>query len=84
MQPGEQEEHTECDPGPSPCFYAPFGLSDGDGDAVFLAEGDTILSGLEYPAGGAPEPQTWCRLPDGSNTLGVCEATPGSENAAAP
>lgn len=80
VAPGEQAPQTACDPGSSPCFYAPFGLSDGDGDALYLLDGDAILATGEIPPAAAPEPQSWCRVPDGDGGFAVCDATPGASN----
>lgn len=82
VMPGEQMPQTECAPGVAPCFYAPFGLSDGDGDAIFLLDGMTTIARGDYPAAAAPEGQTWCRLPDGTGAFSVCASTPGAANAA--
>lgn len=83
VMPGEQEPQTVCAPGSSPCFYAPFGLSDGEGDEIFLLDGEDVLASGAYPPAAAPEPASWCRLPDGTGDFGVCEATPGTSNSAA-
>lgn len=83
VMPGEQEPQTVCAPGSSPCFYAPFGLSDGDGDEIFLLDGEDILASGEYPPAAAAEPSTWCRVPDGTGDFAECEATPGASNSAA-
>ena len=81
VSPGEQAPQSACDPGASPCFHAPFGFSDADGDAAFLLDGDTVLDTIEYPAGAATGTETWCRLPNGSVDLDVCSPTPSAENA---
>ncbi len=82
VSPGEQQPQTNCAPGLSPCFYAPFGLSNGDGDEVFLIDGITVVSSGVYPAAAAVEPATWCRIPDGTGDFAVCTATPSAVNAA--
>jgi hypothetical protein len=82
VDPGEQTPQSTCAPGSSPCFFAPFGLSDADGDAVFLLDGDTILDTAEYPSGAVGAEQTWCRLPNGTGAFEACAPTPSAENAA--
>ncbi len=82
VSPGEQEPQTECAPGTSPCFYAPFGLSDGDGDELFLLDGDRLISSSAYPAAAAADGETWCRVPDGTGDFEVCTPTPGAANEA--
>lgn len=81
VMPGEQMPQTMCAPGASPCFYAPFGLSDGDGDSVYLLDGATVIAQGDYPASAAPEMMTWCRIPDGTGELAVCTPTPSAANA---
>jgi hypothetical protein len=78
---GVAMEQTMCDPGTSPCFYAPFGLSDGDGDTVYLLDGETVLASGEYPPAAALEGESWCRFPDGTGDFAVCTGTPGTTNA---
>ena len=72
---------TMCDPGPSPCFQAGFGLSK-DGDGVYiLAEDDSIMLSAEYP-GALPDGATWSRLPDGTGDFANGSPTPGAANSA--
>jgi len=80
VSPGEQEPQTECAPGTSPCFFAPWGLSDGDGDEIFLLDGDRLVSSSAYPAAVAAKGETWCRVPDGTGEFEVCTPTPGAAN----
>lgn len=82
VSPGEQEPQTECAPGTSPCFYAPFGLSDGDGDEIFLLDGERLVSSSAYPPAAAADGETWCRVPDGTGEFQVCTPTPGAANEA--
>jgi hypothetical protein len=81
VMPGVAMEQTMCAPGTSPCFFAPFGLSDGDGDTVYLLDGETVLASGEYPPAAALEGESWCRFPDGSGAFAVCTGTPGTTNA---
>lgn len=82
VAPGEQAPQSACTPGASPCFYAPFGLSDLDGDAAFLMDGEAVLDVVEYPPGAGSSAESWCRLPNGTGAFGGCSATPSAENAA--
>ena len=81
VTPGEQQPQTQCAPGVAPCFYAPFGLSNTDGDEVFLIDGGDVIASGVYPAAAATEPATWCRIPDGTGEFEVCTATPSAVNA---
>lgn len=79
VDPGKQDPETMCDPGPSPCFYAPFGLA-ADGDAVYLLDGDTVVDRLSSE-GHAPTPsQSVCRASDGAGAVTECTPTPGAAN----
>jgi len=78
---GEVQPQTTCAPGPSPCFYAPFGISATDGDAIFVLDGSTLVASAEFPAAAVPDTQSYCRLPDGG-ALSACTPTPGATNAA--
>ena len=82
VEPGEQEPQSACAPGPSPCFYAPFGLSKGDGDEIFLLDGDSVIASAVFPPDAAEDGETWCRVPDGTGELQVCAGTPGAANEA--
>jgi len=82
VDPGEQAPQSVCAPGSSPCFYASFGLSDSNGDAVFLLDGRTILDTGEYPAGAVVADESWCRLPNGTGGFAACAPTPSAVNAA--
>jgi hypothetical protein len=80
--PGQAQPQTMCAPGPSPCFHAPFGLSDTDGDAVFLLQDMTPLAVVNYPPATIPDGQSYCRLPNGNGDFAACAPTPGATNAA--
>jgi hypothetical protein len=80
VSPGEQVPQTQCAPGLAPCFYAPFGLSNGDGDEIFLIDGGDVLASAVYPSEAATEPATWCRIPDGTGDFAACTATPSAVN----
>jgi hypothetical protein len=81
VEPGVQEPQTVCEPGASPCFYAPFGISDADGDEIFLLDGDRIISSGVYEPAAAADGESWCRLPDGTGDFAVCAPTPSATNA---
>jgi hypothetical protein len=77
--PGSQ---TMCDPGPSPCFHAPWGLSK-DGEEVFiLSASDAILATEAFPATGVAMGETWGRLPNATGAFAVNAPTPGEPNEA--
>jgi hypothetical protein len=78
--PGEQTSQTMCDPGPSPCFHAPFGLSGTNGDEVFLIDtADATVTSVAFGANAAPVGSTWCR--DSGGNYAVCATpTPGAAN----
>lgn len=79
VDPGKGDPETDCAPGPSPCFYAAFGLA-ADGDAVHLLRDDTELDVLSSE-GLAPDPaQSICRSPDGAGAVAACAPTPGAAN----
>lgn len=78
---GEVQPQTMCEPGPSPCFHAPFGLSAADGDALFVLDDTTVIASADFPANAVPDTQSYCRLPDGG-ALAPCAPTPGAANAA--
>lgn len=71
---------TMCAPGPSPCFFASYKLSNKTGDEVFLvAPDDTVLSSVVYP-GNLAAGETWSRIPDGTGPFANGAATPGASN----
>ncbi len=72
-----------CEPGPAPCLQAGFGLSQGNGDEVFVVDtGDAVLVSVVYPADAAVEGESWGRLPNGSGEFAVAGPTPGAESEA--
>lgn len=78
--PGEQAPQTACEPGTSPCFYAPFGLSEADGDELFLLDGEDVIASAQYPGGAVDDGQSYCRRPDGTGAFEGCDPTPGAPN----
>jgi hypothetical protein len=72
----------ECpDAGQSYCFGAVWGISNKDGDALFLVSPDgAVVSKGDYPANVVGTGQTWCRLPNGKGELEACAPTPGARN----
>jgi hypothetical protein len=79
VMPGEQVPQTACDPGTSPCFYAPFGLSGTNGDGVYLLDGDATITSAAFGAAAVPVGSTWCR--DAGGNYAVCATpTPGAAN----
>lgn len=79
VDPGKQDPETMCDPGPSPCFYAPFGLA-ADGDVVYLLDGDTVMDQLATEGQSPSASQSVCRAGDGAGAIAVCTPTPGAAN----
>lgn len=72
---------TMCAPGPSPCFFASYKLSNKNGDEVFLVDAnDAVLESVTYP-GNLSAGQTWGRLPNGTGPFAVTASTPGATNA---
>ncbi|MBX3227261.1 MAG: lamin tail domain-containing protein [Labilithrix sp.] len=71
-------------PGPGLCFHAKFGISNKDGETIFLVRADGGVAGaLVYPpdaANGAG--LTWGRTPSGdpAGTFAITPATPGAAN----
>lgn len=77
--------HDVClpDGGPTSCYYSPWGISDGNGDTIFLlSPDDEIVAEGAYPAAAAPAGSTWGRLPDGTGDFAVNAPTPGEPNKA--
>ena len=77
-RPGLQ---TDCAPGVATCLQAPWGLSAGNGDAVFVVDAeDRLVTSAEAPPDAAPDGRTWARLPDGAGDFAVATPTPGLPN----
>lgn len=73
---------TLCAPGPSPCFFATYKLSNKSGDEVFLVDKTSIvLESVTYP-GNLATGETWGRLPNGTGSFATGAATPGAANQA--
>lgn len=72
-----------CAPGPAPCLQAGFGLSQGNGDEVFVVDADdAIVLSSPYPADAAVVGESWGRLPDGTGEFTITAPTPGATNEA--
>jgi hypothetical protein len=68
--------------GVSSCLQLGFGLSNSNGDALYvLASDDSVVASAVYPAMAVSTGQSYCRLPDGSGALSACTPTPGAANA---
>jgi hypothetical protein len=75
--------HDIClpDGGPSTCYYSTWGISDGNGDKIFLlSPDDEVVAEAEYPAGAVPAGSSWGRLPDGTGDFTENAPTPGEPN----
>ena len=71
---------TMCAPGPAPCFWSTFKLSNKDGDAVFLVDkNDKVLQSVTYP-GNLSAGETWSKLPNGTGDFANGASTPGAAN----
>jgi len=81
--PGEQ---TMCLTmgGPASCYQAAWGISDTNGDKLFLLSSDNqVLSEVAYPPAAVTTGQTYCRIPSGIGNFVTCEPTPDAANKAA-
>jgi hypothetical protein len=68
------------------CYYAAFGISASDGEAVhLLSSRNSVITSAEYPKNlklDASAGETACRMPDLTGEFAVCQASPGGANAA--
>ena len=80
-QPGFQTTCPESNA--SQCLQGTFGLSS-KGETVFLlTPTGEILDSVTIDAGASPEPNSWCRIPDGVGNFSLCASSPGTPNVAA-
>lgn len=80
-QPGFQTNCPESNA--SQCLQGTFGLSS-KGETVFLlTPTGEILDSVSIDAGASPEPNSWCRIPDGVGNFSLCASSPGAPNVAA-
>lgn len=75
-----------CDiAGVTRCIHTDWGISNADGDTVYLVgSDDSVLAQASYPGmttAGTTAEQSWCRLPDGTGDFAPCTATPEAVNA---
>ncbi len=64
------------------CFAVTFGLSNKEGDEVFIvAKNDAVIASAEYPPSAVASGQTWSRLPDGTGAFAAGKSTPLAINA---
>ena len=75
---------SACPAGPeSYCVKSSFGISNKDGDNVFvLDKSQAILVHESYPANVVTTGQTWGRLPNATGAFQVTQPTPGATNEA--
>jgi hypothetical protein len=72
---------TDCLSGPMPCFEARFGISQGNGETIFLLDAQgQIATSQYYPPDGGPGPRSFGRLPDGTGSFRATTSTPGAAN----
>jgi len=77
---GSSAPQTMCTPGPAPCFWASYKLSNKNGDAVFLVDkNDAVLQSVTYP-GNLATGETWSKLPNGTGPFANGASTPGAAN----
>lgn len=69
--------------GPMTCYHARFGISGSRGEGLFLIGRDHVVAtSATYPPNGAPDGESWGRLPDGTGAFAANRPTPGAANAA--
>lgn len=71
------------DGGQSYCINAEFGISNKDGETLFLVDKSGVVVGkVDYPAKAAGDTEAWGRIPSGdpSSTFTVTQPTPGAAN----
>ncbi len=72
------------DGGQAYCFNAEFGISNKNGEVLFLVDKSAIVGQVVYPPDASSGSGTWCRLPnaDKNGAFGPCTETPGAPNQA--
>ena len=77
-EPGRQ---TFCPGSVESCFHSSWGISEMNGDKIFLidTEGAIVLT-VSYRAGSASMSQSWGRIPNGTGSWEPNDATPGMTN----
>jgi len=78
--PGVQ---TVClpDAGPPTCFHARFGVTAGEGDTLFVVDGnDQVLSQFDVAPNAQADGGSWCRSPNLTGSFQLCTPTPGADN----
>jgi hypothetical protein len=69
------------DGGESYCLGFRFGISNSEGDVVYLiAPGGVVAERADYPAGVVGSNQTWGRSPNGTGAFQITAPTPGASN----
>jgi hypothetical protein len=67
--------------GPPTCYQAAWGISDKNGEKLYLLNPDkSIAEEVPYPPNAAMTGQSWGRLPDGNGNFAVNMPTPGGAN----
>jgi len=82
---GDVDAGTPCPgTGAAYCFYAPFGISNKDGETLYLLDKTGVVGSVTYPPSAALDTETFCRIPhaDPAGTLVACAPTPGASNKA--
>lgn len=72
---------TDCLGGPSPCFEARFGISQANGETIFVLDQTGAISTSQYygPDAG-PAGQSYARIPNGTGGFQPATSTPGAMN----
>lgn len=67
--------------GEGPCVGAEWGISNTEGDAFFLGDGNKVVkTHATYPPNATASGQTWGRSPNGTGEFRVNKPSPGSAN----
>jgi hypothetical protein len=66
------------------CFQATWGVSNSQGESVYVLQGTTISATAYYPALAVDSGLSYGRIPNGTGNFTACTPTPGAANVAAP
>jgi hypothetical protein len=82
---GDVDAGTPCPgTGSAYCLYAPFGISNKDGETLYLIGKTGVVGSVTYPPSAAQDTETFCRIPhaDPTGKFVACAPTPGASNKA--
>lgn len=61
------------------CFSASWGISNKEGEIIFLLAPDgSVVDEAEYPPSAAPKGSTWSRTPNGTGDFAIAAPSPGA------